>query len=319
MVDDLPHVPEAPVPPPPAPPQKAVYFFLSYDLVNSTKYKAQNRGWHKDIERFYGEAARTRDVFADEKLKIWKFIGDEVLFFARLDKSDVDRISEYVRKAHTELIRLVKTMDEGVSAGLLSVKGTAWVAVIHEVPVLGDDEDEEVPHSAKVDEGNIEFNHPKQPPDYIGPDIDIGFRIAKNAEKALLCVSAELASLLPGDENARLARHDEEMRGVWNGRPYPVIWYANNWAEAKKHIWYDDELRSEALADTLRNKGPMDTGELGGHLERVLRDVGHGEKVKEIQTVLAATEPREEKARAAKEARRARKAKVKPDAPAKAS
>ena len=65
--------------------------------------------------------------------------------------------------------------------------------------------------------------------DFLGPDIDTGFRIGKCTQPGMLVVSVEMAELLseaPGDVNPMIGKIVgwEELKGVWNDKRYPVIW-----------------------------------------------------------------------------------------------
>lgn len=64
--------------------------------------------------------------------------------------------------------------------------------------------------------------------EFYGPDIDTGFRIAKLTKEAQLVLSFELAQMLMSYSDYRdnvLIVTFEKLKGVWNGNPYPIIWY----------------------------------------------------------------------------------------------
>ncbi len=68
--------------------------------------------------------------------------------------------------------------------------------------------------------------------DYMGPEIDIGFRIGKHTFPGLMVVSLELAYILndsklviPDDKRLRVIDTGwEELKGVWEGNKYPILW-----------------------------------------------------------------------------------------------
>lgn len=65
--------------------------------------------------------------------------------------------------------------------------------------------------------------------DYLGPEVDTGFRIGKCTRPGMLVVSVELAELLaeiPTQLRSMVGKIVgwEQLKGVWEERHYPVIW-----------------------------------------------------------------------------------------------
>jgi hypothetical protein len=65
--------------------------------------------------------------------------------------------------------------------------------------------------------------------DYLGPDIDAGFRIGDHAHPGIMVISMDLAEMLGrAPEHLQQVRGAmvgwEKLKGVWNGSPYPIIW-----------------------------------------------------------------------------------------------
>ena len=64
-----------------AKPQSGVYLFFSFDLVNSTQFKASHPDdWPVVVTRFY-ELITAELTTRLSSAIVWKFVGDEVLFF----------------------------------------------------------------------------------------------------------------------------------------------------------------------------------------------------------------------------------------------
>ncbi|HOF35053.1 MAG TPA: hypothetical protein PLV94_13430 [Spirochaetota bacterium] len=67
--------------------------------------------------------------------------------------------------------------------------------------------------------------------DYIGPDIDIGFRISKYSQPNKLIVSDKIAYIYSNIfydlYNFKIISNDK-LKGVWNDNKYPIIEYSNN-------------------------------------------------------------------------------------------
>jgi hypothetical protein len=64
--------------------------------------------------------------------------------------------------------------------------------------------------------------------DYLGPDMDTGFRLGKWTWPSLCVVSVELAQLLGECETTSQIRLRhvgwQKMKGVWDDKPYPILW-----------------------------------------------------------------------------------------------
>lgn len=226
--------------------------FLSVDLVGSTAYKAgkgkdlvlrsARQRWVDETRHFYREFPRIlqRDfdrapISGDAKdglcPQVWKTVGDEIIFCVRLSYAQhlgrciwsftksLEEYSKYLEKSKIEL----------------DVKGVAWIAAFPApnitVPVsvkhlpAGEAENELVDHEAIEQEGD------EKPSafEFLGKEIDAGFRVAKHAGPDKLALSIETAYLLAdvcskGDYTFSFTYAGREsLKGVIGSRPYPVI------------------------------------------------------------------------------------------------
>jgi len=250
-----------------------VYFFLSLDLVNSTKFKtAQRDRWLPMLGSFYDEAVQ--EVFASfagpkssslwegafdgVQPTLWKYAGDEVLFYLRLESK---RQAVLCVPAAFEALAATRSAVETNSGGELSVKGTCWSAVVDYVHranlrVKGAQTAAlNVMLMTDLSDGSSVF-------DFLGPDIDAGFRTTASSVRGVLVVGPDLAWFMskhgaPKDvlDNLRLVEI-KELKGVWNGRYYPIVYYAN-WARADSEFEYDDPFRYPLLANALNLSHPQ--------------------------------------------------------------
>jgi hypothetical protein len=87
------------------------------------------------------------------------------------------------------------------------------------------------------------------PVDFIGRDIDIGFRIAKYAHRNKVTISPDVARLIFEDAGAQHYDAGKSVRmldtaplkGVWNERPFPIIWYYRDWSKILETFQYDEK------------------------------------------------------------------------------
>ncbi len=202
-----------------------VRLFLSVDMVGSTQFKARHgngrgHGWLDTFRTFFtnfplmlaGQVgfAFLEDDGATPSVEVWKVMGDEVIFVA------TPATAGEITVLLCALLRTMNLYEGRYFADLpLRLKGTVWAA--H----FGSD--------------NIELEIPElsggdgvRSVDFIGPDIDLGFRISKYSRPASLVLSFDVADLLLGapnlDEVALYLMGAEELKGVMFGRPYPIIW-----------------------------------------------------------------------------------------------
>lgn len=240
--------------------------FLSADLVGSTAHKQSNNrandfrspdDWSRHIQRFYSEMAyefdtswgnwthkvaekqdskttitRSRNRFFGSAPRIWKTIGDEIVFWKEIESEDQVWfvLSAWLRAIAINRLWL---LDKG-----LDIKSAAWTAgfpVLNRVIAnghyfLGFDEKEESQALELYDEGDRKFIRSEyrkkdgelknlflidmyyksaqesndfnpgsfsQYVDFLGPGIDAGFRLANlSASSRRLAISPDLAYLM---------------------------------------------------------------------------------------------------------------------------
>lgn len=184
--------------------------FLSADLAGSTAFK-QNTGareWQRFFQSFYTQLPAYVDKEFEpgsSRLALWKTIGDEIVFSAELrSAADAGRMVQAFSRGVGRYRRGITNPPRG-----LDLKCAGWTAGF---PV-----------------GNLEVLLPGQDgqTDYIGPGMDIGFRLVKEASPRRLMLSVELVYILslpvfPDPEIC--AGSSVELKGVGKGHRYPALW-----------------------------------------------------------------------------------------------
>ncbi|MBX3485382.1 hypothetical protein [Phenylobacterium sp.] len=197
--------------------------FLSVDMVGSTEFKARFTGqgaeaWLGIFKAFFTSfplmvAGQIGLAFLEDDatpaISVWKVMGDEVVFVCEPGSAE---------ELTTILTTILKTMALYEARHFqqlpLRLKGTAWLA--------------------EFDDQNIEIEIPElssgsgEHVDFIGPDIDLGFRIAKFARPGVMVVSLDVLEAVLGARNAQEAvfylMGREALKGVMFGRSYPIVW-----------------------------------------------------------------------------------------------
>lgn len=198
--------------------------FLSVDMTGSTEFKARFTGqgadgWLEIFRAFFANfplmlAGQIGFEFLDDEITpeiaVWKTMGDEVIFTAAPGSA------EELTGILLALLRTMAMYEEGSLQELpLRLKGAAWLAGFD-----GQNIEVEIPELSSGD-GGVHL-------DFIGPDIDLGFRISKFARAGSLTLSLDVLELVLQAKNAdRAALHlmgREALKGVMFGRAYPIVW-----------------------------------------------------------------------------------------------
>ncbi|GGA60854.1 hypothetical protein GCM10011395_34010 [Sphingomonas psychrolutea] len=259
--------------------------FLSADIVGSTALKQspfaqskvdQRASWFSKIQGFYFEAHRAfRKEFDDHRAssvddalvgpdpELWKTIGDEVLFIKEL--SDHRQLIYTLRC----WMRAVDSMRSFIKKGnsRLDVKCTAWIAGFpfrnSEVAV----ESGASPSSSGSGDWFLESGkilnriYAKEPDvdaivDYIGPSIDIGFRLSQFSSSRKFIISVDIAYILAIANPGQMVKdpvfavyYDQSdiLKGVLGGLRYPVFWLDLSPSDSLDR--YEDTLTGLAAVD----------------------------------------------------------------------
>lgn len=190
-----------------------VHLFFSFDIVNSTMYKAMTGNWPLVIRSLL-EDIRTRvhriDILFTSYL--WRVIGDEMIFVLPVQSETalseaVDAVFEVTQRISISLksgkffdsLEDQSVQQEEINIlknqNTLSVKATAWIAVVND--------------KIKSPFDNIAFDysassHNQSISEFLGKDIDAGFRLKEHTQDRRLCISVELAYFLLKRENERI-------------------------------------------------------------------------------------------------------------------
>jgi hypothetical protein len=168
-----------------------VVLFFSADCVVSTQLKHESRcnakasidNWAPDIAFFYQDF---REKMEKKGIHFWKYNGDEILFYVPLKEW------EEAKNYTLHFQKLVQEQNKQKTK--IHVKGTAWIAGFP------------VDNLILQTKGSDSI-------DFIGPDIDLGFRIATLAQKDRIAISPDLAA-----EIIPLIAIGQKMKWFYYGR-----------------------------------------------------------------------------------------------------
>ncbi|RIK82013.1 MAG: hypothetical protein DCC68_07500 [Planctomycetota bacterium] len=180
----------------------------------------------------------------DSRFEQWKFVGDEILFCVEIRQVG-DAISHLcaLKTAAREFPDRFWRKKEIP----LKLKAAAWIAGF---PVTNQEVHIPLPRSGML-------------LDFVGPAMDLGFRVARYADERRLAISADLALLLlDGVDAHRLDRrhfhiHLAELtplKGAIFDEPYPILWVDMRDGEpvlVEKLLGVKRDFRSDDLKDYL--------------------------------------------------------------------
>lgn len=188
---------------------------------------------------------------APPRVLLWKSLGDELIFTAEIRQRD--SLACLLDAFRATLALAVANWRRQDGHPGLPLKGAAWLAGFPvgngEIPLF-------TPNSVRP---GVVLTDGR---DYIGPQVDTGFRVKEHASPRRLALSADLAWLLVSSGAKHLPLYYEgelPLKGVIKGRPYPVVWIdcaeprpESNQPVALHH--YQDELlgRKQVNHDLLK-------------------------------------------------------------------
>jgi hypothetical protein len=243
--------------------QRAICLFFSFDLAGSTDFKTKIDGWPDVILGFYRATERAA-LDNVKRLKLWKYVGDEVLLYKTVTcREDLENSIKGAFASMAIIKTKLEQTYESVRIHGLTIKGTVWMAP---VSTKADDVEADLYFDLQTPitfGGGENVNERLPRMDFLGPNIDIGFRISKFAERDQLVVSANIAHYL-WEIQSDIAQYlkivsFEKLKGVMNEAYYPIIWFRKKWdiEDLKHEFYYDAQFSSTIIAKILN-------GEIGG-------------------------------------------------------
>lgn len=221
--------------------------FLSCDLQNSTQFKqkSENKDWVATFLAFYTEfpaLLSTKIASAcpalQGRLRLWKAIGDELIFSIRIrsERECSDAIDVWLAA-----MRAFET-EHLVGKTLMTLKGGAFLATVPSpdrrvaIPRAVGSADRSQLDAEAVNEQTLNYATDENAfaaefaMDFVGPSIDTGFRVLKYASRRYFVLTVEAAHILFKHYSNEEMDHrhaylvgTHELKGVWGGQPYPVF------------------------------------------------------------------------------------------------
>lgn len=235
------------------PPQ--VVLFFSYDIVNSTEFKATINQWPTILSHIFQKVKHYVEE-AIPSAEVWRILGDEIIFVTYVLRIEdlfvyVDNIFRVLQSICKEIRS--ETLFERYSdiapyahylRSILGLKAACWIARIIE-QTEGNDTGCEDNIVTKY-----QLSNNRCITEFLGNDIDEGFRLSKMVAQRRMVVSFALAYLLSERteylDRLRIISY-ECLKGIWQNRPYPIIWYHD--PKCCENIKFDDSFYYDEAQD----------------------------------------------------------------------
>lgn len=286
------------------PDRRNVELFFSFDIVNSSAYKTLNfTGWSEVIVKLFKRIQQmvTKNMPSAE---MWRILGDEVVFIVPLKEEKdafvyIDSIFEILNNVVRQLKdgEFFDTLNFGSKEkevmkiqNIISLKAAAWIAIIGE-HLQNLELYDNILERYRLQEGYGIF-------EFLGNDIDAGFRIKQMTHNRRLTISYELAYFLSKNtdylRNIHIITY-KRLKGIWQNRLYPIIWYHDpkyvEEASFEESFYYDEKENSELVNEYFKNRQEPIL-ELEMYLDvykaltKILSDQGLESKISKIQSVI---------------------------------
>lgn len=283
--------------------QKLLAFF-SIDVAHGTAFKARHAAsrdgaeirratWPVYFAQIFGRTLSTFRKHLTEAEpgsgarlgsmpRLWKFNGDELLFRELLLPSDES--NERLGQVVDAFVRTIVQVDREFLPLGTGVRGCAWTAGFPirnkelrtpgfgAIPVLRPT-GYGVGGRPDFDTGLDDSEYAEHIVDFIGPDMDLGFRLSELAPPGRVCLSLDLAYLVSRcaqTHGTRLFHVGwKSLKGIADGRPYPII-YADTEKQLKeRYLWERDDPDFQQA----QGKRPLDPREVQELAEELWRQL----------------------------------------------
>lgn len=258
----------------PAPFEPKTIMFMSADIADATRFKetgqsyAKTAVWLEAFETFFRELplvfmGQVAMVFAESDTVpdtcVWKVLGDEIIF-----RSCPRNATEALLLTEAFYRSLVSYDARFLERWPLRIRGCCWAARFPG-------------RNIEIEIGEMEgSNGTDRDPyiDYLGPDVDVGFRISGHAAGGQVILSLNLAEALASLEDHQGMRFHHvgraPMKGVFAGRPYPLIMIS--YEDCMPDLWRWEETQPPSLRAFLEDPptNPDELIDLAEHIRNYL-------------------------------------------------
>ncbi len=160
--------------------ENEIQIFVNYDICNFTRYKTEHTNWLDLLQDFIEFASDRKAEFPPAcSLKFWKFSGDAITF--RQSVTSIFEIGNAIDAADKLLKRIQEVLNKNNSSihSNVFVKAAIWLATF-----------------SKNNSNNISLSKSEFGEEFVGKNMDEGFRLASCSKPGILVVDPKIVYLL---------------------------------------------------------------------------------------------------------------------------
>jgi hypothetical protein len=289
--------------------QQGMRVFASFDLVGSSSLKLRQPpiDWLSIILDFFERTKVLLQEQLDEQWEsmgiaraqfdIWRVVGDEILFVSgRLE--DEAQVMVIARAVDTVLDSMDRSMLQMHGLG---TKATIWMAGF---PIRNKELQISPQTPYEIRASTIDLNERELRAksadcggsmpmlrDFLGSEIDLGFRLSALAQPRRLAASLEVVYFLalksvyyPKCTCKYFLVGWHRLKGVYGEIPYPIFWLHYGKQDPEKRVSYEEEL-SQFSKSFFGTKCSLSAKEVI-ELEERYRNETHGFRIRPYLTIL---------------------------------
>jgi hypothetical protein len=186
--------------------------------------------------------------------QLWKINGSELLFRELVVPGDEGL--KWLALVVGAFVSTIHRVDAEILPDGCGLRGCVWtagfpirnkqirVATRQSIPIIrtdglgGEFPDPDTGLFHRDDEGLV---------DYLGPDIDLGFRLAAIAPPGRVVCSLDVVYFIAQRHDSPYIYHVgwRSLKGIAGGAPYPIFWVSPTRDRRTRHPWEEHQLDSE--------------------------------------------------------------------------
>lgn len=271
--------------------KEGVYLFIAIDLVKGTEFKIRNNDWLKTFTSFYNNSENLKEKLNNKlsgnEIKVWKTIGDEVVFYIKvLNENELIKIVSSLLPVVNKLEKKINKDNDilhNLKYDKIGLKSTVWIAHVRELLIDNYSDLSKIDfHSDSEKEFNNYMIKVHNTIDFLGPEIDLGFRLSKYGHSNTVVIGAKLASVLYSLKNKKSINNNylkdihivdfQKLKGIWRDKVYPIIWYTKKLNNKNIFLYHELKDQDEAFKSIISNITKGKTSSID-NIVRILSDI----------------------------------------------
>lgn len=157
-----------------------VFLFVNYDICNFTRYKRNNKNWIELLQQFVFSGVNY--LSPEYSMQFWKFNGDSLTYKKRIQS--IHEICEFLNKSYIQLKHFQNILNN-LTTDRIYIRGGIWISGFQNKN-----------NTSENVANNITFQKQQFGQEFVGENIDEGFRLSECAKSSNLVVDPKIVYIL---------------------------------------------------------------------------------------------------------------------------